>query len=504
MTGRGVVTMTEEETWRRYGHQLTIPVPQSLDRVIRYMAEAAPPELAILDKRVREGSQYRPPEPQWPKISPDELKRIVRTAEGPTELVGLVSFHPSGYIRELAVRRLTQITGGRELPFLLLRLNDWVAPVYQTALMAVQERVTPRYAEAFVRNIMLAFNLAGQKRHEHEPVLSAITALLKRPECDAALRQGMAAPQKQVRRLCFRVLWEADDVRLSEGVMRMLADSDPVIRHSAAHCVRVKLPDDTLRALLPLMKQDASLPVRREALYACLERLPELAPAELRAALLDANAAMRGIARFHLQNSGRFDIPALYRQTLTTSVQPSELSTAISGLGETGTPLDVGLILPYLPHPAAKVRRAAVRAVSRLDGDNRIEVILSLLADERPSVTREACMALRPRLGLLADGLLWRLFGTQAQPHARRGILTLLASLPKWEGIPFLIEAAVDDDALIQEQATEQLRGWSSGYNRSFIRPTSAQLARLEEALRINPDADLEALVREWRVRGKV
>ena len=167
--------------------------------------------------------------------------------------MGLVSFHPSGYIRELAVRRLTRMTGGQELPFLLLRLNDWVVPVSQTALMAVQERITPQYADALVRNILLVFNLAGQKRREHMPMLSAITDLLKRPECDAALQWGMAAPEKQARRLCFRILREAADARLPEAVSQMLADLDPVIRQAASHCARVTLPDDALRALLPLM-----------------------------------------------------------------------------------------------------------------------------------------------------------------------------------------------------------------------------------------------------------
>lgn len=494
--------MTEEETFRRYGHPLVVPIPQSLEWVIRYVTVATPLELAFLDKRVREISSYRPPEPQWPKINPDELERIVKTAEAPTELVGLVSFHPSGYLREIAVRRLTQTTNGQELPFLLLRLNDWVAPVYQLALAAVQERVTPQYADALVRNIILVFNLAGQTRHQHGPVLSAITALLKRSECDTALQQGMAASDNWVRRLCFRILREADDARLPEASSRMLADSDPVIRQAAAHCVRVKLPDDEVRTLLPLMKRDRSLPVRREALYACLERLPELAPAELRGALLDTNAAMRGIARYHLRQSGEMDVPAFYREALRNSATPSGLATAIGGLGETGTAVDVGLILRHLSHPLTKVRRAAVRGISRLDGDNQIGALLAALADERPGVAHEAREALRPRLSLLDDDTLWRLFKMAAQLHVRRDVLALLASLPKWGSIPFLVEAAADGDPLIREAASKQVRNWSSRYNSSFARPTLVQLARLEEALRTNPYAHLEAMVSDWKAKG--
>ena len=218
--------------------------------------------------------------------------------------------------------------------------------------------------------------------------------------------------------------------------------------------------------------------------------------------MLDTNATMREIARYHLRQSDDFDVSAFYRQALRTSATPSELAIAISGLGETGTATDAGLILPYLSHPLAKVRRATVRAVCKLDGDNQIEALFAALTDERRSVTHEARETLRPRLGLLDDGTLWRLFKTAEWPHVRRDVLTLLASLPKWESIPFLIGAAADGDPLLQELASEQVRRWSSRYNSSFARPTRVQLARLEEALRMNPDDNLEAMISEWRAKG--
>ena len=493
-----VGSMTEEEIFRRYGHQFVIPIPHGLEWVIKAVATAPPVELASLDKRVRETLPYRQPETEWLKIGPEELEALLRSASSSTEILGLASFHPSGYIRELAVRRLVQIRSGAELPFLLLRLNDWVAPLSHLALSAVQERVTPQYAGAFIQNILLVFNLAEQKRHQHGPVLSAVMNLLKRPECDGALQHGLVSLEKQVRRLCFRILREADDGRLLGTVPQMLADADPALRLAAARSARVTLSDDALDALLPLMKRDSFLPVRREALYACLERLPELAPAELREALLDSSAAMRGIARYHLRQAGTFDMPDFYRQALAASPVAS-----IDGLGETGTEQDVRWLLPYLSHPRAKIRRAAVRAVSRLDGDNQVEALLAALIDDRPSVVHEAREALRPRLSLLREGALWRLFKADARLHVRRDILALLASLPKWESVPFLVEAAVDEDPVVQEVAGKRLRGWYSGYNSSFVRPTQAQIMRLEEALRINPGTGLETLVNDWKVKNK-
>jgi len=99
---------------------------------------------------------------------------------------------------------------------------------------------------------------------------------------------------------------------------------------------------------------------------------------------------------------------------------------------------------------------------------------------------------------------LWRLFKTASQPHVRRDVLALLASLPKWESIPFLVEAAADEDPAIGDLAAKRLRGWSSGYNSSFVRPTQAQTVRLEEALRVNPDVNLTAVMDDWKAKNKI
>lgn len=495
---------TEEDILKQYGQALVIPIPQSLDWVLDSVTKAPPLELAGLDKKVRERSEYLPPDPLWPRISAEELERILKTPDISPVLLGLVSFHLSGYMRELAVQRLSEIKTGSELPFLLLRLNDWVLPVYQLALTAVQDRIVPDYAAALVHNISLEFELARQTRREHEPILCAIQVLLKKLECDAALKQGMNAPDKTTRRLCFAILEEADDDRLPVSIPQRLADPDPVIRLSAARLARIKLSEKTLRQLLPTMQQDTFMPVRREALYACVERLPDLALAALTAALLDINAGIRGIARYHLRQSQDFDLSAFYRQALAGASSSLVLCAALSGLGETGLANDSALVLPYLSYPLAKVRRAAVRAVSKLDGDKRIDVLLSALADDRPSVTHEAREALRPRLGLVDQGTLWRLFQENTSAHVRLDALALLAALPKWEKIPFLIEAASENDTLIQRQAAKHIQVWLSNYNSSFAKPTAAQVRRLEEALRINPDSNLAIVVSDWKTKMRL
>jgi HEAT repeats len=158
------------------------------------------------------------------------------------------------------------------------------------------------------------------------------------------------------------------------------------------------------------------------------------------------------------------------------SGRPDLLPQAIAGLGETGIREDAGLVVPCLTHLATKVRRAAVRALGRLDGDSHIDELLRALGDERSGVGRTAREALRGRLRLVAGGRLWDIFEGGGRPHARRDALALLAGLGKWAGLPYLIRACRDDDSEIASLARSHLRDWIDHFNRSFARPSSDDL----------------------------
>lgn len=491
--------MTKGEEFQRYGMPLVVPLSSGREAILGFVARGMPEWLTWVDREVRARSPYSPGNESWLFISTDEIEETLSAPTPDFALLGLISFHRSGYVRELAVRRLAQISGSQELTFLLLRLNDWVVPVSEAARTALQDRLTPEYARAFVRNLGLVADVGKQTRRDTQWFASVVNALLLRPDCDDALQAGLAAPNRLTRRLCFRLLREANDDRLPEVLPRLLADDDPALRQAAARTARISLPDDALRAVLPLMMGDPSVAVRREALSALVERFIELAPAALTAALLDRHPAPRETARYHLRQAGGFDAAAFYRQTLTEPIPPPMLEAAISGLGETGTAADLEQVLPFLSHSFGRVRRAAVRAFGRLDGDGQIEVLLAALKDARPRVSHEAREALRPRLGLVDAEVLWQTFRSAAPPHVRRDALALLAALPKWEAVPFLAQATADPDPALRERASEYLRTWLSGYNASFMRPTRRQVARLEEALRLNPEAALEELLRSLK-----
>ena len=79
-------------------------------------------------------------------------------------VLGLTSFHPDGYLREKALHALAARHSGIEIPFILLRLNDWVKEIRTVAREAFDERLTPEYAVHFVMNLPLVLRLKDWER----------------------------------------------------------------------------------------------------------------------------------------------------------------------------------------------------------------------------------------------------------------------------------------------------------------------------------------------------
>jgi HEAT repeat protein len=439
-----------------------------------------------LDQRLRRGSPYLYAHRQgWLLLNPREVDLHFDSGRLPPALLGLLSMYPSGYVREGAIRRLANRPDGSEIPYLLIRLNDWVAPVREAARAALRSRIQPGYARHLIGNLPLLLRLSECGRDDHAPFVSSVLQFLKETDCRSALLEGLASPDRSVRRACFHLAIEAVDFPMSVALGRGLRDDDPLIRLWAARTARLRLAPGEYLGLVPEMGNDRFMPVRREALSGLVEEVPDGAPAALRAALLDTHPSIREVARYYLNRFGVFDARAFYREVIHSDTQDTQgfLSSAIAGLGETGTEDDTGLVLPWLRHPSAKVRRVVVRALGRLAGDAHVNDLLRALEDDRPSVTHAARDALRGRLHLVTGERLWDIYGVDRRPHVRRDALILLAGLGKWSSLPYLLRACSDDDPQVALKAHELLHDWLSRFNQSFAHPTREDLHRAADAL---------------------
>ena len=475
----------------------------------RALAVSTPRDLLELDKVCRQ--RCRHPGPwgnDWDTLSPLRLSLLEKWGRVGPGALGVASFHASGYVREAAVKHLDASAEGRELAFLLVRLNDWVPPVALRARAAVERRILPAHARAWLAWFPLLLRLGTKTRQSPGDLVDRVLSLLRAPKQRTVLLTALSTENRLTRRFALQLLsgvHSTPDERA--GILTTaLHDHDTIVRLQAVAYAQTHLTDAELESTIPRMLADRFSPVRRAALNVAAERLGEPANRWLVNSLGDRGPTVREVARYHLERRGELtDFASHYRSALEGARTASGIAAAAAGLGDTGTHADVELIAPLLAHENAGVRRAAARALASLDFDSHSSRLLALIDDQSPGVARVARNALYHRATGLKPDAIRHLMQHAVYAHGRLGALSLAAVLSKWESIPLLLEAAASTEDALRAEATARVTAWLARQNESFARPSKEHLAAFHAALALHGAAlaprtarELESVLEYW------
>jgi HEAT repeat protein len=435
-------------------------------------------DLRRLDLEVRRQAQYWGfgiLDPGFGRLDSKDVARLRKLSSEPLATAAICSMHRSGYVREAAVRELAQRQDALELPYLLLRAADWVPEVRELALEAVRARLKPSYIPALVSCLALVEGesfAAGRA----SAVGPAIDALLSDPRTGEVLLRGLTGPDRPTRRAAARRLAELRSVPIARFLDTALRQDDVVVTTLAAESAVRALKADELQALLQRLRIGR---LRQIALWSAITRFPGMAEELLREALFDRQGGVRDIAQRELASRG-VDVPGTYREAL-----PRDPMLALLGLSEVGTKTDAGLALPFLEADAISLRRAAIRAIGRLDTAGNRDGLLAGITDSSPSVSREALRSLEDSPGAVADRV-WKICLEAPEAHVRANCFRLFASLGKWELLRWGLMAALRPEPEIAGGGRSLVKRFLVRWNSSFTTP-SPQLT--EEIASLMPRA---------------
>ena len=274
----------------------------------------------------------------WDKLSPKGISTFLVDLDSQAAVLGLLSFHRSGYVREEAVRMLVRETTGDELRYLLVRQNDWVSVVATEAQTAVNKRLVPSYLPHFVRCLPLVVHLLAFRRRDLSPVVHSVVEMLVQPQHDAMLADVIKASDPIVRRQVVRVALEMAGKHQARCVHHGLSSTDSIIRLICAIRVGQSFTGTELRQATILLQRDRFMPVRREGFRIEAESNPGEASSVWQRALHDSHASIRDLARYSLGKMGPFDAAAFYRRVIADK---GISFPSVSGLAECGDETDL-------------------------------------------------------------------------------------------------------------------------------------------------------------------
>ena len=447
------------------------------------MAQLQPADFVAFDEFARRKlAGWRPEADPWYCLKPAQVPQIAGMAPTSVSIFGVATFHKSGYVRERALHCLDDISNGSELPFILLRLNDWVSAVRILALRLAMSRMRPDYSRNWLRNLPLVIRLKRAMRADHSSFLAAVFSFLSEPAFSPALQLGLSSKDPFVRRFCLELILAPSRCDLDNAIRLALRQADPHVRFRAAVRLSELPPAQQSHELLQLALADAYMPVRRLGLRTIAARFPDEARAPFERALLDHNVAIRQEAQHYFRAGNSFDLRDSYLRRLTTATNQA-LIGAVAGVGETGTPEDASSIESFLSADSPRVRAAAIRSLARLSADRYLQAFVSALADSSPRVSREAALALAKFATRVGPDRLSQAFRLAPSAQNKQCVLRLILRLNKWDAIALLVPSLIDSDPSIVALTKGYIDRWSARFNRSFVTPTPEQLARLHAVL---------------------
>jgi len=258
-------------------------------------------------------------------------------------------------------------------------------------------------------------------------------------------------------------------------------DDVVVVTIAAESAVRA-LEDDDLAGLLQRLRSHPIGRLRQLALWTAASRFPAAAEEAPHEALFDRQGGVRDIAQRQLASRG-MDVAEMYRDALSGGPR---VAVALLGLAEVGTKADAPLAAAYLKAAAVSVRKAATRAIARLDASGQRDALLEGLADSSSGVSREAMKGLQRSASAVAERV-WTICLEAGDTHVRRHCFRLLGLLARWDLLRWGLLAALRPEPDVVDRGRSLVQRSLTKWNSSFTTPSRQHL---EEIASLMPRAE--------------
>jgi HEAT repeat protein len=401
----------------------------------------------------------------------------------------IATLSANGRNREKAIRDLPASADTGALPFILLRLNDWVHQVRTAAekwFDTLGDRIS---AQDLVESLPI---LAALSERSQGASSKRVALLLERVANEAPTKElvkSLLNGDPRTRMLALDLLTKKGLVENFDCQARLLRHPDPIPAVLMLKVFRVQsheLPSSTIRLALA----SRSAMIRRSALYqlstAQLAEYQDLLPELLK----DDSKGVRQFAQFHLTKSRpKEDLLTHYETLLSHPKTPARLvSVAIQGFHECGGKWPIERYELLAKHNSARVQQTIMSAFGSVWFEAALPWIRSVLESPIDSPLTKAAYSLvrrQPQAVPLSSLCHWALDGRKTNA-ARFRALTLICSRSKWEQLPALFQLIQSCPALFGDRVRLRLHAWRAEYNRSQIQPTRQQI---EDAQRLLEEA---------------
>lgn len=353
----------------------------------------------------------------------------------------LGTFVSNGYFRQSCMEQLAGKEG--TLPFFILRMNDWVLPIRESAFLLAQQRLNEcgTYELFFSCPMIEKVKISGRRNSDDICFLE------------------QQAEQMMNQNLCQMTEEEIDKIHFYEPVVknsvyRFINRHKTLARNQMERLLQLEKTGYGKRLLLSGIfhhygydrekaKEYLASKSAEVRYYTLIYRYETEQDAwdGMENMLLDPSKRIREYAVYILRKRKGLDVTAYYRNELDRQVSP----TAILGIGENGTNKETEIIRPFLEYEDVKIKKAALIAYSKLEQASGAEIYWKFLLDSNLLFVRAAYRIIRKYDILYDASRLYEIFEQKRETPAGEYFFNLLVVKASWKRMPYLLKLYCDE-----------------------------------------------------------
>ncbi|MBR1703342.1 MAG: hypothetical protein IJ716_15560 [Lachnospiraceae bacterium] len=374
------------------------------------------------------------------------------------------TLHSNGYYRQMCIEALRDCGSGRRLYserygiglslliFYLLRVNDWVEEVRETAFAATLIEI--EHADGINLLLLLPvlekLNIGERRKKTQAEALEDLFTEGLKTKLTQAEFAGISKMEIQVRNSVYRLCLRKKFL-LKEQMMFLLE------RERTAYGVRLifagvqkqfGFTDTELEKYL----QSKNSELRLLALQEKYDRLQE-SWSGLESLLLDRAAKIRFWTRYILIRHEKKDILAFYKKELQKKASP----ICLLCIGEMGSEEEIALIEPFLFDSDIRLVKAALLAYAMIRKEEGTDLYWDFLTGEEMLLSHAAYKIIREYNVHYPEKDIYEAFIQHRDTEKELVFLTLLLQGDSWRRLEYLLEL-IDDPKLSKQLKCEILR----------------------------------------------
>jgi HEAT repeat protein len=385
-------------------------------------------------------------------------------------LFSISSLNGNGYVREKALKMLSETENPKAIPFIVYRLADWVPNVRNIAIKALDNYKKEQYINNLVDNLSIFDWLQKVERIDLSSIYSNIMSFVL-VENKNFVRKNFTKFTDKTRLIIAKQISNSNNLEITD-LKLFIADKHFLVRSFVIQHFD-KLNQSEINNLL----NDKSARIRIQTLYQLNKRndFSEI----IYPFLFDNSATIREFARYSLKGKN-LNYADLYNEKLLAK---TNIIGSLSGIGETNGKEFIETIEGFLNNDKIKIKKTAFLALKKLDVEKAHVFALKNLDCEQTGIRNVVIDFLSTSVTpeLLEKS---RKIYENSEIELKKSMLKLFSKIGKWTTIADIMIGTIDENEEIRELSLGYLRQWKVKAISLFTNPKQGELERANQIFR--------------------